>query len=217
MKDSIRKAYLASVTDSFVKGQMDRRTFLRAAGKLGLGAGVLGMGLGARPFYMMSQAQAQEQNLKPSDEVMKWLADVGKPFAGTTLKLATESTPPSNAIATQLKQYFEEASGIKIEIEVLPLEQVDVLLQHFPELPVFPAEQDDKRKVSAAWMIESCGWKGFREGDAGVAPSHALVLVNHGNASGAELLALARRISASVLEKFGVPIEPEPRLLGAQW
>jgi UDP-N-acetylmuramate dehydrogenase len=93
---------------------------------------------------------------------------------------------------------------------VLPLEQVDVLLQHFPDLPVFPAEQDDKRKVSAAWMIESCGWKGFREGDAGVAPSHALVLVNHGNASGAELLALARRISASVLEKFGVPIEPEP-------
>ena len=71
---------------------------------------------------------------------------------------------------------------------VLPLEQVDVLLQHFPDLPVFPAEQDDRRKVSAAWMIESCGWKGFREGDAGVAPSHALVLVNHGNASGAELL-----------------------------
>ena len=50
-----------------------------------------------------------------------------------------------------------------------------------------------------------------------MAPSHALVLVNHGNATGAELLALARRISASVLEKFGVPIEPEPRLLGAQW
>ena len=99
---------------------------------------------------------------------------------------------------------------------VLPLEQVDVLLQHF-DLPVFPSDQDGKRKVSAAWMIESCGWKGFREGDAGVAASHALVLVNHGNASGAELLALARRISASVLEKFGVPIEPEPRLLGAQW
>jgi len=49
------------------------------------------------------------------------------------------------------------------------------------------------------------------------AVDHALVLVNHGNASGADLLALARRISASVLETFGVPIEPEPRLLGAQW
>ncbi|WP_421569547.1 UDP-N-acetylmuramate dehydrogenase [Stenotrophomonas sp. PD6] len=100
---------------------------------------------------------------------------------------------------------------------VLPLEQVEVLLQQFPELPVYPADKDSHRKLSAAWMIEACGWKGYRDGDAGVAPSHALVLVNHGNASGAELLALARRISASVLEKFGVPIEPEPRLIGAQW
>lgn len=100
---------------------------------------------------------------------------------------------------------------------VLPLEQVDVLLQQFPELPVYPADQDNRRKLSAAWLIEACGWKGFREGDAGVSPQHALVLVNHGNATGAELLALARRISASVLEKFGVPIEPEPRLIGAQW
>ncbi|MFX1722870.1 UDP-N-acetylmuramate dehydrogenase [Stenotrophomonas sp. AS1] len=100
---------------------------------------------------------------------------------------------------------------------ILPLEQVEVLLQHFPELPVFPADEDSRRKISAAWMIESCGWKGYRDGDAGVAPSHALVLVNHGQATGEELLALARRISASVLEKFGVPIEPEPRLIGAQW
>lgn len=100
---------------------------------------------------------------------------------------------------------------------ILPLEQVEVLLQHFPDLPVYPADQDDRRKLSAAWMIEACGWKGYRDGDAGVSPQHALVLVNHGAATGAQLLALARQISASVLEKFGVPIEPEPRLIGAQW
>jgi len=100
---------------------------------------------------------------------------------------------------------------------VLPLEQVDVLLQHFPDLPVYPADQDTRRKLSAAWMIEACGWKGYRDGDAGVSPHHALVLVNHGTATGEQLLALARQISASVLEKFGVPIEPEPRLIGAQW
>jgi len=100
---------------------------------------------------------------------------------------------------------------------VLPLEQVDVLLQHFPDLPVYPADQETRRKLSAAWMIEACGWKGYRDGDAGVSPHHALVLVNHGTATGEQLLALARQISASVLEKFGVPIEPEPRLIGAQW
>ncbi|MGH8052680.1 MAG: UDP-N-acetylmuramate dehydrogenase [Stenotrophomonas sp.] len=100
---------------------------------------------------------------------------------------------------------------------VLPLDQVNVLLQHYPELPVFPGNDEGSRKISAAWMIEASGWKGQRDGDAGISPNHALVLVNHGAATGAELLALARRVSASVLEKFGVLIEPEPRLIGAQW
>ena len=100
---------------------------------------------------------------------------------------------------------------------VLPLEQTELLLQQYPALPVFPGEDEGSRKLSAAWLIEACGWKGHRDGDAGVSPNHALVLVNHGDASGAELLALARRISASVLEKFGVAIEPEPRLVGAHW
>ncbi|WP_086997348.1 ABC transporter substrate-binding protein [Rhizobium sullae] len=122
MNERDRKSYLAAVTDRFVRGGMDRREFLRVAGKLGLGATALGMGFGNRPF-MLNKAVAQEQ-LKPSADVMAWLKDVGKPFAGTTLKLATESTPPSNAINSQLKQYFEEATGIKVEIEVLPLEQV---------------------------------------------------------------------------------------------
>ncbi len=100
---------------------------------------------------------------------------------------------------------------------ILPLEQVEVLLQQHPQLPVFPGNDDGNRKVSAAWMIEACGWKGQREGDAGISPNHALVLVNHGTATGAELLAFARQVSASVLETFGVPIEPEPRLIGARW
>ncbi|WP_146909902.1 UDP-N-acetylmuramate dehydrogenase [Arenimonas daejeonensis] len=85
-----------------------------------------------------------------------------------------------------------------------------------PLLPVFPGS-DGQRKLSAAWLIEACGWKGFREGDAGVAAQHALVLVNHGQASGAQLLDLARRIAASVRERFGVALEPEPRIIGARF
>ncbi len=99
----------------------------------------------------------------------------------------------------------------------LPAAQADALHQRFPALPQYPGEADGLRKLSAGWMIEACGWKGHRDGDAGVAPGHALVLVNHGHASGAEVLALARRISASVQEHFGVSIEPEPNLIGARW
>jgi UDP-N-acetylmuramate dehydrogenase len=73
------------------------------------------------------------------------------------------------------------------------------------------------RKLSAAWLIDACGWKGHRHGDAGVSTDHALVLVNHGNASGAQLLSLARRIAGSVHARFGVALDPEPRIIGATW
>ena len=62
-------------------------------------------------------------------------------------------------------------------------------------------------------MIEHCGWKGVREGDAGVHAAHALVLVNHGHATGAQLLALAMRIRSSVMDAFGVLLEPEPLIV----
>lgn len=99
----------------------------------------------------------------------------------------------------------------------LPREQVDALLHAHPALPVFPADPPGTAKLSAAWLIDQCGWKGHRDGDAGVSSEHALVLVNHGRASGADLLELARRIAGSVRERFGVVLEPEPRLIGARW
>ncbi len=120
MKDSDKKLYRAKIVDDYVKGRMNRRSFLRNAGVLGLGAGVLGSGL-VRPFRA---TPALAQGLEPDSAMLDWVREVSKPFAGTTLKLATESTPPSNALNSQLKQFFEAASGMKVEIEVLPLEQV---------------------------------------------------------------------------------------------
>jgi len=57
-----------------------------------------------------------------------WLKEAGKPFAGQTVRLATESTPPSNAINSALKGYFTEMTGINVEIETLPLEQANEAL-----------------------------------------------------------------------------------------
>ena len=100
---------------------------------------------------------------------------------------------------------------------IVPATQAGALKAAHPTLPVFPAGDEALRKLSAAWLIDRCGWKGHREGDAGVAASHALVLVNHGGATGAQLLDLARRIAASVHDRFGVALEPEPRIVGATW
>ncbi len=99
---------------------------------------------------------------------------------------------------------------------IVPAPLADALRAAHPALPVFAAG-DGRHKLSAAWLIDACGWKGVRDGDAGVSPDHALVLVNHGGAGGADILALARRIAASVEARFGVALEPEPRLVGATW
>jgi UDP-N-acetylmuramate dehydrogenase len=100
---------------------------------------------------------------------------------------------------------------------IIPNTQVEHLKSLHANLPTYPGENEDTRKISAAWLIEHAGWKGFREGDAGIAEQHALVLVNHGNATGQQLLQLARKVSASVHDKFGVLIEPEPRIIGAHF
>ena len=81
-------------------------------------------------------------------------------------------------------------------------------------LPVHPAGSG-RSKLSAAWLIEHAGLKGYRAGAAGVSAQHALVLVNHGGASGAELLAVARHVAATVESRYGVRLEPEPRIVGA--
>ena len=100
---------------------------------------------------------------------------------------------------------------------IVPTAQAEALLAEHPGLPVFRGPDEASRKLSAAWLIDACGWKGHRDGDAGVAASHALVLVNHGAATGQQLLDLARRIADSVRARFGVAIEPEPRIIGARW
>lgn len=90
-------------------------------------------------------------------------------------------------------------------------EQFQVLQKQYPAIPGFV--DGDGVKVPAAWLIEQAGWKGYREGDVGVHRQHALVLVNHGNASGAALVALSEKIQASVLARFGIQLWPEVRIV----
>lgn len=96
---------------------------------------------------------------------------------------------------------------------IIDAAQGEALKRDYPELVAWPSK-DAHWKLSAAWLIETAGFKGMREGDAGISNRHALVLVNHGKATGPELWAFAQRVIEGVQARFGVRLEPEPVVIG---
>jgi len=86
------------------------------------------------------------------------------------------------------------------------------LQSRFPEIVGYPVENGNV-KLAAGWLIEKCGWKGKRKGDAGVHALQALVLVNYGNASGKEIYKLSQEVMDSVMNTFGVTLEREVNIL----
>ncbi len=91
---------------------------------------------------------------------------------------------------------------------VISSAQFDALKEAYPDVPHYPAGEG-LVKVPAGWMIDRCGWKGRSLGHAGVHPRQALVLVNLGGATAAEVMNLAEAVVKSVKDKFGIEIHPE--------
>ena len=96
---------------------------------------------------------------------------------------------------------------------VVPRMQYESLLAEYPDMPHYKVG-DDWVKIPAAWMIDRCGWKGKRIGNAGVHDKQALVLVNLGGATGQEIVYLSQQIQKSVFETFGIAISPEVNFIG---
>ena len=90
--------------------------------------------------------------------------------------------------------------------------QYEALLSQFPKLVSYP-DAGNQRKLAAGWLIDQCGLKGKRFGEVGVYEKQALVIVNHGKGTAADILALAKFIQDKVQEQFGVTLEIEPNIL----
>ena len=103
-------------------------------------------------------------------------------------------------------------SGSFFKNPVIPAKQFMELQQQYPNMPRYP-DQEGKIKIPAAWLIDHLGYKGYRMNDAGVHQNQALVLVNYGNASGAEIKKLAQAIKDNVLENFAIHLEFEVNIL----
>ena len=95
---------------------------------------------------------------------------------------------------------------------VVTAEQCRDIIGRDPHVVHYPLP-DGSFKLAAGWLIDACGWKGKSIGHAGVHDRQALVLVNRGDASGAEVLTLARAIQESVYGRFGIRLEPEPAVV----
>ncbi len=94
---------------------------------------------------------------------------------------------------------------------VVPPADYEGLLARYPDIVGYA--QSSSVKLAAAWLIDQCGWKGFRNENVGVHNRQALVLINHSGGSGRDILELAAKIRASVQDKFGVELEMEPGIV----
>ena len=95
---------------------------------------------------------------------------------------------------------------------VVRSEVAEYLISKYPGIPYYD-DKEGYKKIAAAWLIEKCGWKGKRIGNAGVDNNQALVLINYGGATGRELLQLSESIKKSVSDKFGIEFEKEVEVI----
>lgn len=98
---------------------------------------------------------------------------------------------------------------------VISNHQLNELKKQHPSIPSYPSgkSENNESKVAAGWLIEQCGWKGFRKDDAGCHAKQALVLVNYGTATGKEIFDLSEEIIVSVRNKFGITLEREVNII----
>lgn len=110
-------------------------------------------------------------------------------------------------------------SGSFFKNPVIPRAQFERLKASFPDLPGYPATLPGETgtvsgvKVPAGWLIDALGLKGTRRGDAGIHKHQALVLVNYGHASGADIANLAKEVQHAVMERFAIRLEPEVNIV----
>jgi multiple sugar transport system substrate-binding protein len=124
-KNHARQQYIIDTANAFTRKKISKRVFLHRMGLAGVGfsafaTGMLGNG-NSRGFGVNTAAAAVEPNM--SDDVANFFRTAGKPFAGTTIRYTSESTPPTNVV-NEIKKEFTDLTGINVEIEIVPLEQV---------------------------------------------------------------------------------------------
>lgn len=147
----------------------------------------------------------------------RWQPVLGYTELATALSSLREAVTPRHifdAVCALRRRKLPEPAvignaGSFFKNPIVSQAQGRALKERFPSLVSYPLS-GGREKLAAGWLIEACGLKGATRGRAGIHEKHALVLVNRGGATGAEILTLAREVQDKVREKFGLLLEPEP-------
>lgn len=174
--------------DSLFKRESGRRVILSVIFKLPKVA-VLRLDYGDLRGYL-----AKQQVMQPTPQ------DVSR----AVCEIRAEKLPDPNKLAN---------TGSFFKNPVVSAAHAEQLKQSYPNIVNF-AQDDGQVKLAAGWLIDQAGWKGVRQGDAGVHAKQALVLVNYGTATGKQILELAAQIQADILQRFSVDLEIEPNIIG---
>lgn len=148
------------------------------------------------PLKKMAGQALVEKGVLSARQVASWVVDV------------RNSKLPNPAEIPNAGSFFTNP--------IIDKAQVDVLLEQFPSMPVYPVVQSSRNevKVAAGWLIDQCGWKGKSLGLAKMHDQQALVLTLQAGAGQQDLLGIQQAVQADVLARFGVQLQPEPQPFG---
>ncbi len=143
-------------------------------------------------------------------------ADLAQELAARKLAAPTPQEVAAAIIALRRRKLPDPArtpnAGSYFHNPVVDRQTAEKLAGDFPGLPRYP-QPDGRVKLAAGWLIEQAGWKGRNLGPVGMYEQQALVLVNRGGATGADVRRTMAAVQAAVREKFAVDLTPEPVFL----
>ncbi len=204
VKDSIEKVKAIQISDGSVRIFSNSECRFSYRNSIFKGE-IKGIYLITRVYYRLTTNPVLKPDYGSLHEEIKKLGEVNIKNIRQAVINIRKSKLPDPEITGNAGSFFKNPVVSSIT--------ADNLKKEYPKMPAYE-DQSGNIKIAAGWLIDQCGWKGKRIGDAGVHDKQALVIVNHGNATGKDIYLLSEKIRKSVSEKFGIELEREVEIIG---